>query len=94
MKAPKGTKTPYGTLYPPGTKTLPFRNVAKDFSSDFVLLGRTKSGRLKVGDISGHSPAGMTVYKNRLTKVEQRNGKRTHYIHTGGSILNSYYWEE
>lgn len=89
-----GTKTPYGTLYPHGTKTLKLRNVGRDFESEFVFLGKTKTGRIKLGDISGHGPEGMTVYKNRMTKIENHNGKRTHWIHTGGSALNSYYWEE
>jgi len=70
-------------------KTINFKNVGKDFKAEYVLRGFTKSGRMKVTDIVGTGPEGLTLGKNRLTKI--RNGK--HWIKESGSALNSYYYE-
>ncbi len=71
-----------------------FRNIGRDFKSDYILLGKTKTGRYKLGEISGSGPEGYDVYKTRFTTVKKKNGKTQHWLYEGGSPLNSYVREE
>lgn len=70
-------------------KTINFTNVGKDFKQEFVLRGFTKSGRMKLTEINGEGPDGITLGKNKLTKI--RDG--VHWVRESGSPLNSYYYE-
>lgn len=71
-------------------KTIKFKNVGRNFEEDFVFKGFTKSGRMKLQEIVGSGPKGLTLGKNRMTT---KKGK-THWLYEGGSPLNSYYREE
>lgn len=77
-------------------KVLQFQSVAKDFSVSYVVEKRMPDGRLKVHEEIGQKQGGIPEYspKARYTKIKVIDGKRRHMIHTGGSPLNSYYFEE
>jgi len=71
-------------------KKIKFKNIGRDFEEEFVLKGFTKSGRMKIQEIVGSGPKGLTLGRNRLTT---KKGKR-HWIYESGSPLNSYYRDE
>jgi len=70
-------------------KTIPFRNVCKDFSIKTKLLKVTPSGSLKVADavsIGGGMPVRYEVW------YAKREGDK-YWIRQGGSPCNSYVYE-
>ncbi len=71
-----------------------FDNVARNFKSEYILLGKIKSGRYKLGEISGEGPEGYTVFRHRYSTVKKKGNKTQHWLYEGGSPLNSYYREE
>ena len=69
-----------------GTRTLRFKNVAKDFGIDMVYFKKLPSGNLKVGE-----PVG---YKGKTITVVPRVAKKTdsgYRFSQGGSPFNTYY---
>lgn len=75
-------------------KLIGFTNVAKDFKTDYIFLGRTKTGRMRLAGISGNKPEGFDTYRNFMTKISVHEGKKRHWVREGGSPFNSYYFEE
>lgn len=69
-------------------KKAKFKNVARDFSVEVLLLGKTKTNNLKIGDIFASGPDGVR-YTVRFAKFNPQ--KNYWMFNTGGSALNSYY---
>ena len=80
---------------PKNTKRIQARNVAGDFNADYAFLGKTKNGRIKLGEITGEDPArGINITRHFLTKPEFENGRKKHRIRHGGSPFNTYIYYE
>jgi hypothetical protein len=71
-----------------------FKNVGRDFSSDYILMGKTKSGRYRVGEIGSEGPEGYTIAKNRITTIEKQGKRTRHWLKDSGSALNAMYRDE
>jgi len=71
-----------------------FENIGLGFKSEYILLGKTKSGRYKLGEISGSGPEGYDVSRTRYTTVKKKGKKTQHWLYDSGSPLNSFVREE
>lgn len=72
-----------------GHKALKFNSVSGDWGATYLYKGQTKSGNLKVSEITSEGNLGITGTINKIAKLDK--AKQTYYIRNSGSPLNAMY---